>query len=139
PSVATSMDTTLLTIDSDDTVLLEDESNLDFQEKDEVLALLHRTGDDGKVKTIVINNRNFLIGRNADSVHYTDEATGVSRIHAEIIRVDSTSYGIKDLGSKNGTKLNGKTLVPYKVYALNENDEFVLGKANYTFKWSSSE
>src|SRR5690606_19841041 len=52
PSVATSMDTTLLTIDSDDTVLLEDESNLDFQEKDEVLALLHRTGDDGKVKTI---------------------------------------------------------------------------------------
>jgi hypothetical protein len=137
--VAASMDTTLLTVDSDDTVLLEDEANLDFLEKDEVLPLLQRTGDDGKVKTIVINNRNFLIGRNTDSVHFTDDATGVSRIHAEIIRIDSTSYGIKDLGSKNGTKLNGNTLVPYKVYALNEDDEFILGKANYTFKWSSSE
>ncbi|MFD2046154.1 DUF6382 domain-containing protein [Ornithinibacillus salinisoli] len=137
---ASTMDTPLLTPESDDTVLLEEEANLELNQTDNgFLALLHRSSEDGKVNTIVINSNNFLIGRNADSVHFAEEATGVSRIHAEIIKIDPTSYGLKDLGSKNGTKLNGNTLVPYKVYALNENDEFVLGKANYIFKWSSTE
>ncbi|MUK87042.1 FHA domain-containing protein [Ornithinibacillus sp. L9] len=138
---ASSIDTTSLTLQNDDTVLLEDEANLDIQQADDqgVIPLLQRTSDDGKMNTVVINSNNFLIGRNADSVHFAEDATGVSRIHAEIIKIDATSYGLKDLGSKNGTKLNGNPLVPYKVYALNENDEIVLGKANYIFKWSSSE
>lgn len=140
PVAAAAVDTSFLMPQSDDTVLLEDESNLNFSQMgEEKLALLQRTGEDGKTIKIVINQKNFLIGRNADSVHYTEDATGVSRIHAEIIKIDATSYGLKDLGSKNGTKLNGNALVPYKVYALNENDEFTIGKSSYKFKWSSTE
>lgn len=138
---ATSMDTTLLTQNSDDTVLLEDEANLtltsDSQQSD-ITAHLIRNVAEQQEETIEINDSNFLIGRNADSVNYAEDAMGVSRIHAEIIKIDTTSYGLKDLGSKNGSLLNGNTMVPYKIYALNENDEFDLGKANYTFKWSNS-
>ncbi|MBS3680353.1 FHA domain-containing protein [Ornithinibacillus massiliensis] len=137
---ASSIDMSFLTPPhTDDTVLLEDESTVAIHPEETVIALLYRTGEDGQRKTIVINNKNFLIGRNNSSVHYTEESTGVSRIHAEILQIDPTSYGLKDLGSKNGTKLNGNALVPYKVYALNDGDEFIIGKARYSFKWSSTE
>ncbi|WP_404453576.1 DUF6382 domain-containing protein [Oceanobacillus kapialis] len=138
-AAATTMDTTLLTNPSDDTVLLEDEANLSAVSStstSNVTALLIKKIPDGPEETIKLNRNNFLIGRNADSVSYAEDATGVSRLHAEIIQIDSTSYGIKDLGSKNGSKLNGNAMVPYKVYALQENDEIILGKATYTFKWS---
>ncbi|MGP4064998.1 DUF6382 domain-containing protein [Oceanobacillus sp. M65] len=139
-AAATAMDTTLLTTPSDDTVLLEDEANLSATSTapSNVTAILSKTSPDGQEETIELNRNNFLIGRNADAVSYAEEATGVSRLHAEIIQIDSTSYGIKDLGSKNGSKLNGNTMVPYKVYALQEDDEIMLGKATYIFKWSHS-
>jgi pSer/pThr/pTyr-binding forkhead associated (FHA) protein len=139
-AAATAMDTTLLTNPSDDTVLLEDEANLSTTSTapSNVTAILSKTSPDGQEETIELNRNNFLIGRNADAVSYAEEATGVSRLHAEIIQIDSTSYGIKDLGSKNGSKLNGNTMVPYKVYALQEDDEIMLGKATYIFKWSHS-
>ncbi len=138
-AAATAMDTTLLTNPSDDTVLLEDEANLSTTTApSNVTAILSKTSPDGQEETIELNRNNFLIGRNADAVSYAEEATGVSRLHAEIIQIDSTSYGIKDLGSKNGSKLNGNTMVPYKVYALQEDDEIMLGKATYIFKWSHS-
>ncbi|WP_099158591.1 DUF6382 domain-containing protein [Virgibacillus ndiopensis] len=138
---ATAMDTTLLTQNNEDTVLLEDESDLvmnnDLQE--EVMPKLMRVTEDNQEETISINRANFVIGRNAEAVNYVEEAVGVSRVHAEIVKIDAKSYGVKDLGSKNGSKLNGNTMVPYKIYALNENDEFTLGKANYTFTWGNSQ
>jgi hypothetical protein len=137
---ATAMDTTLLA-ESEDTVLLEDETNLhvvENQAEEEVIAILVRESADERPKTIEVNANNFLIGRNEASVNFKDEAIGISRIHAEIIKIDASSYGLKDLGSKNGSKLNGNAMVPYKIYALDENDQFELGKANYTFKWSNS-
>ncbi|QGS68915.1 FHA domain-containing protein [Oceanobacillus sp. 143] len=138
---ATAMDTTLLTESNEDTVLLEDEMNLhvvESQSQQAVSAILVRESADEQAQTIEINANNFLIGRNEASVNFKDESIGISRIHAEIIRIDDSSFGLKDLGSKNGSKLNGNTLVPYKIYALNEDDQFELGKATYTFKWSHS-
>ncbi|OZU89887.1 hypothetical protein CIL03_01740 [Virgibacillus indicus] len=135
------VDTTLLADNSEDTVLLEDEGNLSFAKKDskaEVLAVLLKSTPEGQTERIDIDANNFLIGRNTESVNYTEEAVGVSRIHVEIIKIDGSSYGLKDLGSKNGSKLNGNAMVPYKIYALNEDDSFELGKASYTFKWSNS-
>ncbi|WP_339228211.1 DUF6382 domain-containing protein [Oceanobacillus sp. FSL K6-2867] len=137
---ATQSDTTLLVADNEDTVLLEEESNLSvatMEKEVDVSATLIRTTADEAPQTIAINKNNFLIGRNEEAVDNPDTAVGVSRIHAEIIKIDSSSFGIKDLGSKNGSKLNGAPMVPYKVYALKEDDEFELGKAHYTFKWSS--
>ena len=59
-----------------------------------------------------------LIGRrsNHPEIHPTivpDERDhGVSRRHAVLIRQADGSYAVKELGSTNGTKLNGKPLAP---------------------------
>lgn len=140
-SAATSMDTVLLDQFSDDTVLLEDEDNLDFGQaakQEEILPMLVKQDEAGQEEQIMITQSNFLIGRNAESVNHAEDTVGVSRIHAEIVKIDHENYALKDLGSKNGSKLNGKSMVPYKIHALSEGDEIELGKATYTFKWSQS-
>jgi pSer/pThr/pTyr-binding forkhead associated (FHA) protein len=52
---------------------------------------------------------------------------GVSRKHARIIARNSR-VTITDLGSYNGTYLNGGKLEPDKVYRLNHGDHLRLGK-----------
>jgi len=51
---------------------------------------------------------------------------GVSRRHARIIRRDS-SVVVEDLGSINGTFVNGKRLTPYIGETLNDGDQLQLG------------
>ncbi|TQS74625.1 FHA domain-containing protein [Ornithinibacillus gellani] len=137
---STEQDTTLLSEENDDTVLLgDDEAALSMDSEIVAIPLLIKQLDDGQEEKIVVSANNFLIGRNAASVNYEEKAIGVSRIHAEIIQIDAASYGIKDLGSKNGSKLNDNVMVPYKIYALNENDKIEIGKANYIFQWSHTQ
>ncbi|HLU08493.1 MAG TPA: FHA domain-containing protein [Oceanobacillus sp.] len=52
---------------------------------------------------------------------------GVSRIHAAIYRNDDT-LTIVDMGSANGTHLNGQRLVPDQPRVLRDGDEIRLGK-----------
>ncbi|HEY4601390.1 MAG TPA: DUF6382 domain-containing protein [Cerasibacillus sp.] len=132
---ATSMDTALLDDESDDTVLL-DES---VYAEEEIRPILIRETEDGTVSEIIVDSDQFMIGRNSDLANYLEDTIGVSRKHAEIVKIDEDTYGIKDLDSKNGTRVNGKALVPLKVYELNEDDQFRIGKVDYTFKWETKE
>lgn len=52
---------------------------------------------------------------------------GVSRIHAAICRNDDT-LTVVDMGSANGTHLNGQRLVPDQPRVLRDGDEIRLGK-----------
>ena len=52
---------------------------------------------------------------------------GISRRHAKITRQDS-KISIEDLGSVNGSYLNGQRLTPYLPYPLKSGDEIQLGK-----------
>lgn len=52
---------------------------------------------------------------------------GVSRLHAAIERTDDTLTLI-DMGSSNGTHLNGQKLVPEQPRVLRDGDEIRLGK-----------
>ena len=52
---------------------------------------------------------------------------GVSRRHARIHRQKS-QYFIEDLGSANGTFLNGQRLTPYLPHPLHDGDELQLGR-----------
>jgi pSer/pThr/pTyr-binding forkhead associated (FHA) protein len=52
---------------------------------------------------------------------------GVSRIHAAIYRSDDT-LTLVDMGSANGTHLNGQRLVPDQPRILRDGDEIRLGK-----------
>jgi pSer/pThr/pTyr-binding forkhead associated (FHA) protein len=52
---------------------------------------------------------------------------GVSRRHAKLTR-KGTEIFIEDLGSVNGTLLNGKRLTPYLPHVLNDQDEIRVGQ-----------
>jgi hypothetical protein len=53
---------------------------------------------------------------------------GVSRRHCKIHRRGS-KYLVEDVGSANGTFLNGRRLTPYLLHVLNDGDELQLGRA----------
>ncbi|MCG7409159.1 FHA domain-containing protein [Paenibacillus sp. ACRRX] len=87
---------------------------------------------DGHRSELGLNVDRYMIGRDADQVNYVDDTVGVSRTHVELLRMGS-EYMAKDLGSKNGTTLNGETMVPFKMYVLKEGDTFRTVKTEFTF------
>ncbi len=54
-------------------------------------------------------------------------AQGVSRLHAAL-KINKTRVAIMDLGSSNGTRVNGQKIVPHVDYPVNHNDQIALGK-----------
>ncbi|HEX9924001.1 MAG TPA: FHA domain-containing protein, partial [Anaerolineae bacterium] len=52
---------------------------------------------------------------------------GVSRRHARVLKREGTVV-VEDLGSINGTFINGKRLAPYLPEALHHGDQLQLGK-----------
>lgn len=87
-------------------------------------AWLSRTWN-GKEDQIALTSDSFRIGRSGDGVGYEDQADGISRLHLEIERIDGAHHA-KDLGSRNGSLLNGKLMVPYKAYKLEFGDRIHL-------------
>jgi hypothetical protein len=65
---------------------------------------------------------------------------GVSRLHAAIYRNDTT-LTIVDMGSANGTHLNGQRLIPEQPRVLRDGDEVQFGKlvAHIYFKATSTD
>ncbi len=53
---------------------------------------------------------------------------GVSRRHAAISRNAENGLDVRDLGSSNGTFLNGQQLVAHRLYPLRNGDELRLGQ-----------
>ena len=72
-----------------------------------------------------------LIGRTADAVVLIDR-TEVSRCHARIV-VEGTAATLEDLGSKNGTYLNGQRLRQPSV--LTDGDEIWIGRSVARFRF----
>ena len=78
----------------------------------------------------------FTLGRSAegqpispdiDLTPYRGYQMGVSRLHA-LIRLEGKKVLAMDLGSVNGTRLNGQKIPPHKPCALNHGDILTLGK-----------
>jgi len=63
---------------------------------------------------------------NIDLTPYQATSLGVSRLHAKLTRQIETVM-VEDLGSVNGTFLNGQKLVPYQPRVLRNEDELRLG------------
>lgn len=78
----------------------------------------------------------YLLGR-ADPKHevlpdldlgpYGGQQMGVSRKHASLMQID-TGFAIRDLGSTNGTIVNGRVLAANQDCPLRDGDEIRLGK-----------
>lgn len=78
----------------------------------------------------------FALGRVADGQPilpdvdlspYEAYSQGVSRLHAAI-KILEGGVAITDLGSSNGTRVNGQKIVSYVDYPLNHGDIIALGK-----------
>lgn len=66
------------------------------------------------------------INPNIDLTPHFGTQLGVSRFHAEIIFTNGR-FHIKDMGSTNGTRINGKKISPYRLVPFRSGDEIRLG------------
>ncbi|MFD0717384.1 DUF6382 domain-containing protein [Paenibacillus sp. GCM10027626] len=90
----------------------------------------------GKHERIEMNGKLFVIGRSEDSAQYVDHASGVSRAHLELL-YENKEWLAKDIGSRNGSSLNGEAMIPYKQYRLQNGDIVQLAGENgpkYAFR-----
>ncbi len=92
----------------------------------------------GRILPLVERNE-YTIGRltegqpvlpDLDLSAYDAYAAGVSRLHA-LLKRDGKRITIMDLGSANGTYLNGKRLMPNTERLLNHGDVVALGKFKF--------
>lgn len=84
-----------------------------------------------------LRTERYAIGRDRTAADRVSEQTGVSRIHCELFRVEDAGepgYGLKDLGSVNGTYLNDGLLVPFKEYTLCDGDCIRIVEEEYVYR-----
>ncbi|OMF38760.1 hypothetical protein BK133_00705 [Paenibacillus sp. FSL H8-0548] len=72
---------------------------------------------EGQLSRLDLEEEFFRIGRMGERLSYEELASGVSRLHLEIENLKG-EYRAKDLGSRNGSLLNGQAMIPYKSYKL---------------------
>src|SRR5512146_901784 len=75
-------------------------------------------------RTVPVGNDDLVIGRSGADLDVDDR--GVSRVHARISRDAEGGWTLTDLGSTNGTFLNG---VRVRSAALHDGDEIRIGAA----------
>jgi hypothetical protein len=90
---------------------------------------------EGQLERIAIHKDVFRIGSQEDAVHYCESSEGVSRVHMEIINKSGKNV-VKDLGSRNGTFLNGDRLAPYREYMLEDEDKLFVAQSEFQFFYS---
>jgi len=91
--------------------------------------------DSGKILPLASRNE-FTLGRlsegqpimpDIDLTPYQAYASGVSRLHA-VVKRDAKRVLVMDLGSSNGTYINGRRLNPHVEEPLSHGDIVALGK-----------
>ncbi|WP_308635956.1 DUF6382 domain-containing protein [Paenibacillus silvisoli] len=105
---------------NDATVLLGQDAR-DQSETDGSIPWLERMMDGHEAEKVKLEPSKFLIGRSSEGVNFVDKASGVSRAHLELT-ASHESWSVKDMGSRNGTTLNGTAMIPYKAYSLTDSD-----------------
>ena len=106
-------------------------------EKEEETVFFMDTGRDkqlclkwkerGVSKKTEINQLPFTIGKKKDQVSLALSDASVSRLHCRIVEQEGEP-AIMDLGSTNGTYLNGIRLNQEDILQIEKNDEILIGK-----------
>lgn len=84
----------------------------------------------GNSERIVLSGVTFVIGRSEDVVQYVEKTVGTSRAHVELT-IQGRKCSIRDLGSKNGTKLQDEVIAPYKEYPLEVGNTFSIATTSF--------
>ncbi len=88
------------------------------------------TGLGSKAKTYFIDQDGLVFGRSSEcSVQFDDH--GVSRRHARLTPLDGFEFEIEDLGSSNGTFLNGQRIDG--AYRLRHDDRIRISNTTFRF------
>jgi pSer/pThr/pTyr-binding forkhead associated (FHA) protein len=104
------------------------------QAEADALISLHLL-ESGKIVALT-GRTEFTLGRVAegqpilpdvDLSPYEAYAQGVSRLHA-VIKIKADAIALMDLGSSNGSRVNGQKIPPNVDYAINHGDVLSLGK-----------
>ncbi len=88
-------------------------------------------------EAVPIENESYLIGKEVPPEEIKISGGTVSRIHARL-RADEGTYTITDLGSKNGTSVNGRALTPGEAYVLHDRDEIAIADRIFIITYCTS-
>ncbi|MFN8706348.1 MAG: EAL domain-containing protein [Planctomyces sp.] len=91
-------------------------------------VLVRQAGDHGSVQRVSVSSPSFLIGRQPSN-HLAIPDQTVSGRHAELILVNTDLF-VRDLGSTNGTLLNGRRI--QNLTGLQHGDVIHFGSVMYT-------
>ncbi|RED54761.1 DUF6382 domain-containing protein [Cohnella lupini] len=94
-------------------------------------CLVWKSKDEGC--RIPLQGKSLVIGRSAEAAQHVDETMGISRAHVELLQ-EAAQWKVKDLGSRNGTRLNDRPMTPYELYPLNAGDCLTLAHSQYRFQ-----
>lgn len=89
--------------------------------------------DRGKEISHPINQLPFTIGKREDMVNLVVKDTTISRLHAQIFQSEGYLY-LTDLGSTNGTFLNGIPIPQEDKLQLEVGDEIRLGSVEFVYR-----
>ncbi len=79
-----------------------------------------------------LNSPNVIIGR-APQSNVVISDSDISRLHAQIVTT-SQGFFVSDLGSTNGTYINGVAIKPKQMLQLKSNDQVNLGRVSLLFQ-----
>lgn len=88
-------------------------------------------GKDGKAHVLAATRTTF--GRRPDNDVVLTGDSFVSGAHASIV-YEGDTFKLVDLGSTNGTKLNGQRIIPNIALPLKDGDDVMLGQTGFTFR-----
>lgn len=83
---------------------------------------------------IEINRDEFVLGKSVQKADYVIESKSVSREHAKIIFKEGAYY-VLDMGSLNGSYLNGNKMEPRQEYKLKAGDVLTFADTEFAFNW----
>ncbi|MDM8534556.1 FHA domain-containing protein, partial [Clostridiaceae bacterium HSG29] len=89
--------------------------------------------DEGSEEKILIDNKNFIVGREKENCDYYISDKRISKMHFAIVKYEKEFF-IKDLNSTNGTYLNGNLLEKNKLARISNNDVINISDNEYIFK-----
>lgn len=88
------------------------------------------------LQIIEIRRLPFVLGRASGIADWVLDDVKISRLHAEF-RMTGDGLAIRDLGSSNGTFLNGERLIPFTDYPLQNQDQIRLAHIQCTYRYGS--
>lgn len=106
---------------SDATVWLGNEMKAASTQSGSKAMYMLQIHKNNQTEQVEIKGEQFLIGRSEADADYAEDAMGLSRIHCEIAILQEGCF-VKDLGSMNGSCLNGERMAPYKSYPFRVGD-----------------